>query len=320
MSSTTASKSPKREQSHSGFLLHAGLRWAKVAVLLCIASLIAYIWHEPADGPNGGTWLGYTLGGLGAFLILWLTWLGVRKRKYSGGTATVKAWTSAHVYLGLSLIVIATLHCGFQYGWNIHTLAYVLMMLVIASGIYGIVVYTRLPDAVTRLRDGNTREAWIDEVFELNLQSVKLADKIGPEVHRRIVSSVEKVRIGGGLLAQLYGKPQSGGVLEDLNQALKDRVREIKAQTPSFNPSSTAQSTVVFMAGQMTALDKSEAEAARLQQLLDMVARRNSLVARINKDIALHARLQVWLLVHVPLTFALLAALIAHVFSVFFYW
>jgi len=51
-----------------------------------------------------------------------------------------------------------------------------------------------------------------------------------------------------------------------------------------------------------------------------MVARRNSLVARINKDIALHARLQVWLLVHVPLTFALLAALIAHVFSVFFYW
>ena len=42
---------------------------------------------------------------------------------------------------GLSLIVIVTLHTGFQFGWNVHTLAYGLMLLVIVSGIFGIVVY-----------------------------------------------------------------------------------------------------------------------------------------------------------------------------------
>ena len=57
-----------------------------------------------------------------------------------------------------------------------------------------------------------------------------------------------------------------------------------------------------------------------LQRLLDLLARRNALVTRVNQDIALHARLQLWLLVHVPLSLALLAALIAHVVSVFFYW
>ena len=42
---------------------------------------------------------------------------------------------------------MATLHAAFQVGWNVHTLAYVLMLLVIASGIYGVVNYARLPSA-----------------------------------------------------------------------------------------------------------------------------------------------------------------------------
>ena len=34
----------------------------------------------------------------------------------------------------------------------------------------------------------------------------------------------------------------------------------------------------------------------------------------------LKAMLEIWLYVHVPATFALIAALIAHIVSVFFYW
>ena len=44
-----------------------------------------YLWWQPAGGHNGGTWLGYTLGTIGALLILWLMLFGVRKRRYGPG-------------------------------------------------------------------------------------------------------------------------------------------------------------------------------------------------------------------------------------------
>src|SRR5690606_30797663 len=99
-----------------------------------LVSILLYAWPVYAEPRNGGTWQGYTLGTIGALLIGWLLWLGVRKRRYAKGSGTVQGWVSAHVYLGSALLVVATLHAGFQLGWNIHSLAYLLMVAVILSG------------------------------------------------------------------------------------------------------------------------------------------------------------------------------------------
>ena len=42
--------------------------------------------------------------------------------------------------------------------------------------------------------------------------------------------------------------------------------------------------------------------------------------SRIRRHVRIRAMLEIWLYVHVPLTFALIAALAAHIISVFFYW
>jgi hypothetical protein len=48
--------------------------------------------------------------------------------------------------------------------------------------------------------------------------------------------------------------------------------------------------------------------------------RKAAALARIRKQLRLKAMLEVWLYIHVPATFALIAALAAHIVSVFFYW
>ena len=134
---------------HESFINHAGSRYLRLSLLLVILSIAAYIWHDPVTVANGGTWLGFTLGGLSAFIVLLLLWFGIRKRRYKSSMGTVRGWLSAHIYLGVSLIVLATLHAGFQFHWNIHTLAYILMMLVILSGIWGAVTYMRNPQLLS---------------------------------------------------------------------------------------------------------------------------------------------------------------------------
>jgi hypothetical protein len=66
--------------------------------------------------------------------------------------------------LGVALIVIGTLHTGFQLGWNVHTLAYALMMVVILSGIYGVAVYATLPASLSNNSKEMTRGQILPEV------------------------------------------------------------------------------------------------------------------------------------------------------------
>ncbi len=322
MSTAAETRTVPTAAIHEGFLVHAHFRYFKLASLLCVLAVAAYWWDDPAGGPNGGTWLGYTLGTVGALLIVWLTWLGRRKRNYASRLGTVRGWLSAHVYLGLSLITIATLHTGFRFGWNVHTLSYVLMLLVIASGVYGIIVYARYPTLITVNRDQSTREAWLAELDELNEQSLKLADTLDAQVHQVIVQSIDRIRIGGNLRAQLFGPREPmrkafDRVEKELGMTTRFMATQLRSQPsmPSLAPDTG--STVTFMAGQLAGGSHDNESA---QKLLDLVARRRDITSRINRDIRLHAQMQVWLYIHVPLSFALLAALTAHILSVFIYW
>ena len=165
-----------RAVRHESFLAWRNFRHLKWACVLSILSVGLYLGFDFPAGHNGGTWLGYTLGTIGALLIVWLMWFGIRKRRYGPGNWSLKGWLSAHVYLGLSLVIVGTLHTGFQLGWNIHGLAYILMLIVIASGAIGLLVYVRVPQLMTENRRSQSLDEMARAIVEIDGEAAKAAD------------------------------------------------------------------------------------------------------------------------------------------------
>lgn len=192
-------------RKHEGFLRDGNYRWLWVALALCAVSIAGYLMIDAEPRPRGGTMYGYILGTIGALLIVWLSLFGIRKRAITTGVYSLKAWLSAHVYLGLSLLVIATLHAGFHFGWNVHTLAYALMLLVIVSGMFGVAAYAVLPQQLSANRGETTQRQWLETIRSLDSQLRDAAQPLDRTEADVVRLSTEQTDIGGSLWNRLTG-------------------------------------------------------------------------------------------------------------------
>jgi len=281
-----------RDSAHEGFLTHKSGRWFKIASVLSALAIAAYALIDQQPRPNGGTPLGYTLGTIGVLLIVWLSTIGLRKRIITSKPFSLKGWTSAHVYLGLALIVIGTLHTGFQLGWNVHTLAYALMMIVILSGIYGIIMYARLPEQLSANRNDATQPQMLEAIRALDRQLDTVAQPLGKAEADLVRLSLEQCKVSGNLWQRLTNRYPNCG-------------------------NHRATKAVLALVNQQMRVGKAD---KRLTQLLFLLERKEAALQQARRHIQMKSQLEIWLFIHVPVTFALLAALTAHILSVFLYW
>ena len=276
--------------SHEGFLRHRNWRWMKVSLAFSAIVILAYMLVDQQPRPNGGSAIGYALGTIGVLLILWLTLIGIRKRAMTSGRWSLKGWTSAHIYLGMALAIVATLHAGFQLGWNVHSLAYALMMIVILSGLYGVAAYHALPTKLSNSRTEMTRPQMIDTVRKLDRQLQIAAQPLDHHHTEIIRRSIAQDPFRAGLFRRLSGSAKRCRTASAL--------REMRCR-------------LATAAGE---------EGDAIESVVGLLERKGAALTRIRTHLRVKALLEVWLYVHVPLTFALIAALAAHVVSVFFYW
>ena len=290
----------------TSILAFRGRRYLWAALALTAVCIIAYSLDDPQEPPNGGTLLGYSLGILGALMIAWLTWFGVRKRKYNSGSGTVQGWLSAHIYLGLALIVVVLLHAGFQFGWNVHTLAFVLMMLVILSGAFGVVVYLRYPERMSANRGGAPRSELIDELEDIDRRSLRVAESLGADFHEFVASGVQRTQLGATLWDRFRGRDSSQILLRQGGETMM-----------VANPGQDA--ALDWLAEQQSMSGDAETVGA-ISELSALIRNKRKLLRQLGADLKMQAKLEIWLYAHVPLTAALLAALLVHIVTVFLYW
>lgn len=290
-------------------LKYSGKRYLWVSLVMTCVALIIFLLPHDVEPRNGGTWQGYVLGSLGAILIAWLLWLGIRKRQYKSSLGTYQGWVSAHVYLGVSVAFIASFHSAFQLGFNIHSLAYILLLAVVFSGLWGMWAYLALPERTSKIRKGLSRDECFSKLAELDQKILNVAQHCKNDVAKTCESAVVRTVIGGRARDILWGIDQSTVEL-DLAASSKGNILVSNAQ----------QKQILDWLAKRLATSLGGKETEFLQQLLSLFAQRRLYILSIREDIRLHAWLKLWLYIHVPLSLGLLISLVAHILSVFMYW
>jgi len=237
----------------------------------------------------GGSVEGLLYGVVGTTLIAILMYLGIRRRSYSSHAGTLQGWLSAHVYLGLLTLVVIPLHAGFRFGWDVHTLAFALLVVVVLSGVGGVLLYRVIPGRLTR--------------FEARQQP----DKIDPQLARLLSDmralvkdkSNELVEIYRAELAVSQNRIPSGWAL------LRGQTRDLLAERSS---ELAAKAAAVPME-----------EQATFQVLSQLVLKKAQLELNLLQQMQLRNALKAWLYVHVPVSIAMVCAVVIHLIVVFWY-
>ena len=261
----------------------------KIAVVVILVAFGAYLIFEPAVGHYGGSFLGYGLGVISAVMVLWMTWYGVRKRRYRSSGST-QGWLSAHIYLGTAMTALVTLHSGFHFGINIHTLAYALLLIVVISGFFGNYTYMIYPRQMSENMGEDSLESLLLRIAEADKLARQIALVMPDAINHTVNRACRETSIGLGLIDQLRGyQPNcpSAQAVDDLTRMGKDLAPE---------------------------------QRKLYRELYTIMVRRLSLVKRARQDLMYRARLGIWLYLHVPFTIALLVAMTAHIIAVFVYW
>jgi len=293
---------------HQSFLNIQRYRYALYAGLLGAGCIAAYIVDSWRERPAGDTVLGYTLGGMAAALVLFLMAYGIRRRSFHARAGATKTWLSMHVYLGLCVLLIATLHSGFQFGYNVHTLSLALLGLIVLSGSWGVYAYLRYPALIARERGAVSREALLARLAEADRQAMQFAAALNLEVRDLIADAIRRTRLGGSAWAQLRGRDESTLLLVPLHEPGFSRV-----------VSNRGQEALIAELAKHQAMTQDRNAQQTLHNLLQISGDKAVVLRRLQRDVQIQGLLQFWLYLHVPLSFGMLAALAVHIFSVFYY-
>jgi hypothetical protein len=270
----------------------AHFRWFVAAVALTAGSVGWYLGEFAAGGslPGGGSRVGLALGTGAALIIVFEMLLWPRKRFPGVRTlpwVRTQWWMKAHIWLGLLCGPVALLHSGFRLGGWLTTALAVVLVLVLVSGVWGLVLQHLLPRRMFELAPDEVPVAEIERVMTVHTDD--FADRLAAD---RGAFGGEPVP-GSEILAEAFEKVARG--------YLTGRARP---------PALRVQDRAARWFADLTATTH-PASHARVRELEELCGLRRQLDAQAR----LHWWLHNWVWVHLPLSVALVGLLVAHVYT-----
>jgi hypothetical protein len=124
--------------------------WALVSTSVFAVSAVVYlVYANTPPGPRGGSAMGRLFGILGFGCMIFAALLGARKRVPTWRLGRAQTWMRGHLWLGLLALPMILFHGGFHFGGTLTRLLMWLLIITVASGVFGAALQHYLPRMMT---------------------------------------------------------------------------------------------------------------------------------------------------------------------------
>jgi hypothetical protein len=304
--------------------------WAAVSLAILAASAVIYTIYalNSPQGPRGGSTIGLAFGITGFGFMLFAALLGARKRVPVWRVGRAQAWMRGHLWLGFLALPIILFHGGFHFGGTLTRLLMWLLIITVFSGVFGAALQHHVPrvmtsdvpletiyDEIGHVRSLLREEA--DRAVEAHCGPIRLTKTSDAEVQRAggftalrtIAASAVPLRtsaaVSAGASAAVAAAPEIILLTEEESAPLRRfYLQEMRPfiEHPERRGQrlADAQKAASAFSGLQTLLP------AAVRATLDDLAEICEEARQLQRQAQLHHWLHGWLLVHIPLSLALL--------------
>ena len=304
--------------------------WAFASFLILVISAVVYAMHafESPQGPRGGSAIGLIFGVVGFGFIIFAALLGARKRVPTWRVGRAQAWMRGHLWLGFLALPIILFHGGFHFGGALTRVLMWLLIITVSSGVFGAALQHYVPRVMTSdvpletIYDeiGNVRSLLreeADRAFESLCGSLGLSKSSSGEVQRAggftalrpIAASAVPLRtsaaVSAGASAAVAAAPEIVLLSEKESAPLRrfylDEMRPFleRPKLRGQRLADTDKARAVFSGLRTLLPAAAHVTLADLEDICDEAR-------QLTRQERLHHWLHGWLLLHIPLSLALI--------------
>ena len=304
--------------------------WAIASLVILAVSAVVYVFYaiNSLQGPRGGSTTGLFFGVLGFGFMIFAALLGARKRVPTWRIGRAQAWMRGHLWLGFLALPMVLFHGGFHFGGTLTRVLMWLLIITVLSGVFGAALQHYIPrvmtsdapletiyDEIGHVRSLLREEA--DRAIESICGSLGLGKTSGEEGQRAggftalrtMAASAVPLRtsaaVSAGASAAVAAAPEIILLSEEESAPLRRfYVQEMRPflENPKQRGQrlGDAQKAASALAGLRALLPA--AAHATLEDLADICDE----ARQLTRQERLHHWLHGWLLLHIPLSLALI--------------
>jgi hypothetical protein len=277
-------------------------------VALAIAVVVYIPYAQAVERPSGGSTLGIVYGSIGFACMLFAGLLGLRKKFPIWRIGRAQSWMRGHLWLGFLSFPIILMHGAFHFGGTLTRVMMWMFVFIFISGIFGAVLQHYMPRQHTANLPMETIFEQIDHVRDqLEVEAGEIVEENCATLDGELSHASEQQLAVAAAAGTHWDITVAGGLEAD--EAASHHLREFFEEelSPYLEASGGGKSP---LASATTARDMFQQLRINLPDgMHEAVGDLESLAEekrQLDQQKRYHVLLHGWLLVHIPLSYAVL--------------